>query len=149
MRAISLWQPWASAMASGLKRNETRIWPTAYRGDLVICSAKRKPTIVDCGDQAALYHALSLPYGYALCVVDLYDVVPTSSFHGPTPMKISRVEADLGNYELGRFAWLTRNCRKLAPVPVIGRQGFWNLPIETVELITCQQQVVASGGRGA
>lgn len=31
MKAISLWQPWASLMAVGAKRYETRSWGTLYR----------------------------------------------------------------------------------------------------------------------
>ena len=41
MKAITLWDPWASAMALELKRNETRGWSTPYRGPLAIHAAKR------------------------------------------------------------------------------------------------------------
>lgn len=41
MKAISLWQPWASAIAVGAKHVETRSWPTAHRGTLAIHAAKR------------------------------------------------------------------------------------------------------------
>lgn len=41
MKCISLWQPWASAIAVGAKRVETRSWPTNYRGPLAIHAAKR------------------------------------------------------------------------------------------------------------
>lgn len=41
MRAISLWQPWASAIAVGSKRFETRSWATKYRGPIAIHAAKR------------------------------------------------------------------------------------------------------------
>lgn len=40
MKAISLWQPWASLMQTGAKTWETRSWKTNYRGPLVICSTK-------------------------------------------------------------------------------------------------------------
>lgn len=43
MKAITLWQPWATAMAMGVKRIETRSWFTRHRGDLLICAAKRSP----------------------------------------------------------------------------------------------------------
>lgn len=41
-KAISLHQPWASLVALGLKNYETRSWGTSYRGNLLICSAKKK-----------------------------------------------------------------------------------------------------------
>ena len=43
MKAISLWQPWASAVARRAKFNETRHWATSYRGTLAIHAAKRFP----------------------------------------------------------------------------------------------------------
>lgn len=41
IRLISLWQPWASLIAAGLKQYETRSWGTAYRGKVAIQAAKR------------------------------------------------------------------------------------------------------------
>ena len=31
MKAITIWQPWASSIALGYKKNETRSWPTNYQ----------------------------------------------------------------------------------------------------------------------
>lgn len=152
MKALSLWQPWGTAMDRAQKGNETRSWSTTYRGDLLICASKRPPKGDDeFGEtEAAIYAAAvnpndgapyspeqmsppngvqwrtcwgqQLPFGAALCVVELYDVVPTwclrftSSDHPR--------ESKLGNYEPGRFAWKTRNLRRLArPMPFKGAQG--------------------------
>ena len=41
MKAISIWQPWATLIALGEKRIETRGWETRYRGPLAIHAAKR------------------------------------------------------------------------------------------------------------
>lgn len=40
MKALSLTQPWASLVAVGAKRIETRSWRTSYRGPLAIHAAK-------------------------------------------------------------------------------------------------------------
>ena len=40
MKALSLWQPWASLVAFGEKKVETRIWKTSYRGPIAIASTK-------------------------------------------------------------------------------------------------------------
>lgn len=40
MKAISLWQPWASLVPAGAKPVETRSWSTSYRGPLAIHAAK-------------------------------------------------------------------------------------------------------------
>jgi hypothetical protein len=41
MRAISLWQPWASLLAHGQKRVETRHWPIKSPGPLVVHAAQK------------------------------------------------------------------------------------------------------------
>lgn len=126
LRTISLWQPWASAMASGIKRNETRSWFLGHRGDLVICSAKRKPTPEEVGGDYD--EALKLPYGFALCVVEVSECVPSDLFHGPNALPLASEERELGDYTPGRWIWLTQNCRKLKqPVPIKGHQGLWLL----------------------
>jgi activating signal cointegrator 1 len=43
MKALSLWQPWASLVALGIKTIETRSWETKYRGPLAIHAAKKRP----------------------------------------------------------------------------------------------------------
>lgn len=135
MKAISLWEPWASAMALGLKTVETRSWPTAYRGQLIICSAKRIMgreeehlfcTHVICTDWP-------MPiYGCALCAVELYDMLPTNGTREFWPAKegqrLSSKEEALGDYSPGRWMWITRNCRRFkTPFPVTGRQGLFEL----------------------
>ena len=41
MKAITLWQPWASLLACGAKEFETRSWATSYRGPIAIHAAAR------------------------------------------------------------------------------------------------------------
>jgi hypothetical protein len=47
MKALSLWQPWASLIALGVKTIETRGWATKYRGPLAIHAAQRLPRDFD------------------------------------------------------------------------------------------------------
>lgn len=46
MKALSLWQPWATLIAIGAKQWETRGWRTAYRGPLAICSTVNLPGVL-------------------------------------------------------------------------------------------------------
>lgn len=123
-------------MSRDWKHNETRGWATEYRGDLVICSAKRRPRREEIRNDALMSEALALPYGFALCVVELYDcrgvewVVQQPEF--------TKEEREWGDYTpgLGRYAWLTCNLRTLRePVPIVGRQGLWIPPAETLRAI--------------
>lgn len=50
MKALTLWQPWASLVALGVKTIETRSWSTSYRGPLAIHAAKKRPIEVSCQD---------------------------------------------------------------------------------------------------
>lgn len=43
MKAITIWQPWASLIAIGAKKYETRSWKTDYRGPIAIHSAAKDP----------------------------------------------------------------------------------------------------------
>jgi len=45
MKAITLWQPWATLLACGAKLFETRSWATAYRGPIAIHAAARPPKL--------------------------------------------------------------------------------------------------------
>jgi len=43
MKALTLYQPWASLIALGEKRFETRSWWTGYRGPILIHAGKKDP----------------------------------------------------------------------------------------------------------
>lgn len=149
MKAITLWQPYASFMAIGLKQNETRSWATKFRGELAICAAKRKPELYSDGICTLAWenkHRINpewkesepmsklFPLGVIMCVVEVYDCLSVAQIESRNrsgqddQIFISDDESMLGDYSAGRFAWLTRNVRRLKePVPVSGKQGFFNL----------------------
>jgi activating signal cointegrator 1 len=128
MRAISLWQPWATAIAVGNKRVETRHWTTRYRGPLAIHAAKRWGP--DQREFASVEHALGrlparVPLGVIVATCRLVDIRPTQELH-PT---VSAVERLYGNYEWGRFGWLLEDVVALPePIPFKGGQGFFDVP---------------------
>jgi hypothetical protein len=100
IKAISLWQPWASAIALGAKTIETRSWRTSYRGPLAIHAAKRlnqaelihlsciwgwqgalKPLIDKCPVRNnSKFLEDVLPFGAIVAVCNLVDCRPTGSF---------------------------------------------------------------------
>lgn len=131
MKAITLWQPWASAIDLGMKRVETRGWKTSYRGELVICAATRPLDPV--GKEVAKRFAIpAMSLGCALCVVELYECIDATIAHA----FINDMERLLGNYAVGRWAWRTRDLRKLrVPVPVVGHQRLFELSPEESEAV--------------
>lgn len=145
MKALSLHQPYASAITLGLKRYETRSWFTKYRGPLVIHAALkefkyndyereyfmevcRQLKTVDCPHYA-------LVYGCAVCVVDLVDCFRTIEI-APRLTQAQlfwgdfRDKDDKGRY---RYAFQLENPRKLWPPKRIkGMQRFFEIPDEVL-----------------
>ena len=152
MKALSLWQPYASFMSDDLKWIETRGRSTNIRGELAICSARRNwlpgefgsdiENLTNCMGELWLKltklkrredRPILFPKGFVLCVVELWDCKTTDG------LEVSPMEKLCGNYSAGRFAWFTRNCRKLkSPVPVIGHQGFFNLTSDVESQVRAQ-----------
>ncbi len=134
MKALSLWQPWASLMAAGFKKIETRDWPTRYRGPLAIHAAKRplgraERDLIEEWLEADLGISLQMaagimPFGALLCVVQLYGCVRTE-----VCTLDMECEREFGNYAPGRWAWLTAGLRALPqPIPYRGAQGLFEVP---------------------
>ncbi len=147
MKALTLWQPWATAMALGAKHVETRVWSTKYRGEIAIHSAAKLPPkwlgesrhqpefrdeladVLNCrrdSDDRGGMHLDSrinaLPYGSILCVVKLVAIEETlvvrSSLH--------ERELIFGNYEDGRYAWFTEMLEVFdEPIPAKGNRLLW------------------------
>lgn len=139
MKALSLWQPWASLMAAGLKTIETRHWPTGYRGPLAIHAAKRRMSVeerelVQDWRNARLlqwdWPPADLPYGAIIAVVELVDCISSSK----ALIGLPAVEIAFGNYSLGCWAWITRNLRAINP-PILyrGQQGLFEIPDEILQ----------------
>lgn len=129
MKALTLHQPFASLVAHGAKRVETRGWSTHYRGPLAIHAGLRL-------DREARVHVLGilrrhgheseadLPRGAVVAIAELVDVVEM------IPCVIANqteLERELGDWRVGRFAWVLRGVRAIEPVPARGAQGLWTL----------------------
>lgn len=164
MKAISLWQPWASLMASGAKRIETRDWaPRGLRaGQLVAIHAAKQWT----GEQQATCAAE--PFARALAEArerglwssapPLGGVVAIARFHGAYPTddhapggfdysQMSNEEYAFGNYTPGRYGWLFTEVRPVALIPARGQQGLfeWEAPREIASLYQGPLDAMAPG----
>jgi len=132
VKAISLWQPWASAIALGHKRIETRHWATHYRGPIAIHAAKlwtREERAFAAELHAEGNMPTGLPLGAIVATATLYDCMRTEYLFNE--MHISPLEQRLGNFARGRYGWLFRDIETfLTPVPFKGRQGLFNVPDE-------------------
>jgi hypothetical protein len=131
VRGITIWQPWATLVARGVKKIETRSWGTTHRGPLAIHSAKRWSPLqsaayqrfVDLGLYSLDDMETPLTVGKILAVAVLLDVVPVGS------IKPGTQERALGDYSAGRFAWMLGDVRELSePLAYTGSQTFFTVP---------------------
>lgn len=135
--AITIWQPWATLIAMGKKKYETRDWDSGYYGSLVIHAASKKvdfdavklialalkdPSILD----------LEYPIGCVVAVVDLIDTI-----HMDTEFIASQSEKEIaqGLWKPGRFAWKFGRVQKTAHIPAKGQKGLWEPGKEIISKI--------------
>ena len=121
MKALSLTQPWATAIAVGQKQFETRSWSTiSFCGEVCIHAAKGFPKYArEFAAEEAEFNDDSIctvdwdeGRGAILCVANLVERYPAEIL---TP---SRLESHWGDFSIGRFAFKLENVRVLKlPVP--------------------------------
>lgn len=153
--ALSLTQPWATLVACGAKRIETRSRATATRGWLAIHVAKAfPPEAYRLADTPPFRAALSsagdvpksasgsandswlLPRGQVIAIARLTNIVRLPS----TELVITEQERAFGNYADGRDAWIFSAVHALpAPIPARGALGLWRWDIP----VTMQSWVTA------
>ena len=140
MKAITVWQPWASLIAHRFKRIETRNWSTSYRGPLLIHAAKRKMDMIH--EQAIKdFESMDidwidgLPFGALVCLVCLIDVSKIR-YVDLYEYDYGQEELSHGDFSIGRFAWVTDHVKTFKePIPFRGQQGLFNVPDEILPTV--------------
>ena len=145
MKAITLWQPWASLVALRAKRYETRSWATSYRGPLAIHAAKKPISsilpLIDAytkqlmevnliafaesfAPDAGIVGFDSLPLGCIVATCELRGVYPVEDvYHRLYELPN---ESHFGDFSAGRFAWRLTDVVCLdKPIPARGAQRLW------------------------
>jgi len=141
MKALSLWQPWATLVALREKRYETRDWATNYRGPLAIHATAKMPPywlgasrnteifrnelsdVFNVRREYDVYAAKKLPLGCVLCIVNLVDIQETRDLREI----LCERERIFGNYDDGRYAWHLELMEVFEPpIPAKGNRMLWN-----------------------
>lgn len=137
MKAISLWQPWASLIAIKAKKVETRAWYTSYRGELLICAAKTMNSmyrdyyyslpVIPMISETEPVPLEDLPRGKAVAKVQLIDCVKiTRRLIDKTPEN----EKLVGDWKVDRFAFILDEIQAFKePFHVKGQQGLFEAEI--------------------
>lgn len=145
MKALTLAQPWATLVAIGAKKIETRSWPTPHRGLVAIHAAK---TISRVGGKLRLsnlcssprfsralsefgYLPKSLPLGGIIATAEIVNCVSTNLSAELPPQDSD--EYAFGDYAANRFMWFLNDVRVLPnPIKCVGAFKLWPVP-ETIE----------------
>jgi len=115
VKALSLLPEWAASICDGLKTVEWRTWKTDYRGELLICASSRK--------------LKGLISGYALCMVNLVDVVPFTKKHLNGALMDEMPEP-------AGYAWIIDNVRLIKPFPYKGKLHLYDVDASLVEVLS-------------
>lgn len=144
IKAITLWEPWATLLALGEKVYETRSWGTDYRGPVAIHAAQRWTQALERAVMSepfsgalarhGLWGNMEFPLGCVVAVADLTAVYRTEDMRA----SLSSQELAFGDYVNGRLAWKLENVRRLTePVQAKGKQGlwWWDVPEHLVDVL--------------
>lgn len=135
IRGLTLWEPWATLIALGEKRYETRRWRRAWRGWLAIHASKKwnAELTAQCLEEpyrtalAGYGINRSFPLGCIVAVAQVVGYIETTRAH------ISDKERAFGDWSPDRWGWKLSNVVRLdEPIPCRGSQGLWVVPDEIV-----------------
>lgn len=173
MKALTLTQPWATLIAVGAKRIETRNWSTDHRGKLAIHAAKgldpvggRRGLFELChtepflsalkrdypdgvDDVGARVDVDALPRGAVVAIAELIEVVPITCGAplDQVPGGAPPYEEAFGDFSPGRFAWLLADVRALdETIPARGELGLWTWLEAPAGLAAATPRAAAEGG---
>ena len=138
MRALTIQQPFASLIASGVKRVENRTWRTHVRERIAIHAGSGKQWLRRWeGEMPA-----STPMG---CIVAVAEIV--ACVHVSDLLSVPAELAWLRNHAhaTGPYCWVLANVQELeSPVPCTGSLGFWKVPDQVeVDVLTAINGVAA------
>ncbi len=119
MKIISIRQPWAALIVSGLKDVENRTWPTRYRGPILVHASQRPDNISleDIERRFGVSPPSLQPLGGVVGIADVVDCVR---------MHDSKWHAQ------GNYAFVLANAR---PLPFVRWKGALSLRSAPAELL--------------
>lgn len=126
MKAITIQQPFAFEIMAGRKTIDLNTQDTLYRGDLLICSARKPAFSQDEMEEMEEEYGCLFLYGQALCVVRLADV---------RPMRKGDEEKALAEkFDPEAYSWVLEDVRPVIPFPVKAKQGIFDIEDHLVSI---------------
>jgi hypothetical protein len=111
MKVLSIQQPWAWALSTGLKPVENRTWKTAFRGDFLIHAGRKI-------DYRGIDFIKSLK-------IDIPNDFQLGGIIGSA--KITNcVQSYESKWFFGPYGFLIKNAKPIEFIPLRGQLGFFN-----------------------
>ena len=129
MKAISIKEPFASLIASGVKKIETRSWKTNYRGELFIHASKIPVQALRDNILKDVTKDMNLNCGNIICKCNLVDCVYMDEKFIEN-IKQNPIEYSVGEYKIGRYAWILEDIELIVPIPINGKLNVWNFDLK-------------------
>jgi hypothetical protein len=143
MRALTLWQPWASAIAHLDKRVENRTWrpPQWTIGETIAIHAGKsldREALEDLAHDGELEQLGDpIPRGAIVATAQVVGWVRDDGrLLDRRPVRWDGISEDraaelvAGRWWAGPFGWVLDDVVSIEPVPCRGRQGLWTVPEE-------------------
>lgn len=125
--ALTVRQPWAWAIASGLKTIENRPRRIIHRGDLLIHAGQRRFDPAGLSDEQRAWfpelpRAEDLAYGQLVALARVVDCVPYAKVKGQP-------------FAEGPWCWILEDVRPIVPVPWMGSLSLFYVAEKFVQFI--------------
>lgn len=144
-KVLTLWQPWATLLAYGVKQNETRPNYTTWKGTYLIHAAKsmarfqkdicQKEPFKSELEKIGITHYSQLPTGAVIgafsvkwwnCIFEGLGGKFTTCQSDDLVAELGPKEIAFGDYGKGRYVWFGENHRVLEnPIPYKNGQGYY------------------------
>lgn len=158
MKAITVCQPWAWAIAQGYKRVDNRTWQTRYRGPILIHAGRERTKYAGVWQhlRSAEFAAAAkrprdkalasvpwptpeeVPYGAIVAVAKLIECVHWNTVLA-LPIQYQALRCH--PFAAGPWCWLLGDIEAIEPMPARGQRGLWEWPGEWFD------PVPAKGGK--
>lgn len=147
LRALPMWQPWATLVVALEKLAETRGYPPSRLGLkegewIAIHAAKTEKALGMCGEEpfasairrAGFVSADQLPRGGIIGLTKIFEAREMDEEFIEHVRRDHGNEADFGDWQPGRWAWhLEAPVLLPSPIAVRGHQGAFKVPPEAIE----------------